>query len=506
MKTTAKFNYDSVPFNQDNEIHLVVGLEAPLLSNQEERSPICLVACVDVSGSMGGDKIHYAKQSALKMVEHLGAKDRFGVVTFNNSAVTVIKPMLMTAENKENAKTEIGKLFASGGTNFSGGFIQALKEIEDADLPNAVLTRIVMFTDGHANSGVQGKDALADLCEKNRGNITVSAFGYGTAASGWGGPDHDLLVAFSEAGAGNYAAIESPDDALSAFGKELGGLLSTYGQNIEIEIAGLNGHEITSVVSDVDAEEFGIPENAPETRAERLKARAEGDRQGVLIKIPDILSEEARHLVLAVRLAKQSKARVRPVNAFDVSVRYDCLDGGKIDAKTDNVKAQVKLVKKSDAAKTPDQELDKIVALAQVVRAQIDAEEQVQEGNFQGAQHIFTVAAQDAAARGHEGVACMYEAQADWYVDQASYTANMANSRGLSKGLTRSYGTSHMTDTASHLIGSSGLSPKSISNTVQDDLMEKFTNQVPAQKEPTPEPTPDSGTGSGINQTRSNRW
>ncbi|MDX5194356.1 hypothetical protein IGO00_24620, partial [Salmonella enterica subsp. enterica serovar Weltevreden] len=93
------------------------------------------------------------------------------------------------------------------------------------------------------------------------------------------------LSELAKRGGGNYAFIKNPDEALSAFGKELGGLLSTYAQDIVLDLAPHNGHKIEEVLSDVSVEEKD---------------------QKVVIKLGDLLSEEERHVVIAMKLSEQT--------------------------------------------------------------------------------------------------------------------------------------------------------------------------------------------------------
>ena len=91
MKTTARLTFEKVRFDEAKDVHLVVSLAAPHLSAAAPRPPVCVIPVLDVSGSMAGEKLHYAKQSVMKLVDHLAPGDFCGLVTFT-TAVTVISP------------------------------------------------------------------------------------------------------------------------------------------------------------------------------------------------------------------------------------------------------------------------------------------------------------------------------------------------------------------------------------------------------------------------------
>ena len=74
MKIDARLTFDKIRHDQDKTAHLVLTLTAPTKAGEEARQNLCVVPVIDVSGSMAGEKLEYAKRSALKLIDHL--KDR----------------------------------------------------------------------------------------------------------------------------------------------------------------------------------------------------------------------------------------------------------------------------------------------------------------------------------------------------------------------------------------------------------------------------------------------
>jgi hypothetical protein len=62
MKLNPQFTFEKVRFDQENNLHLVLSLEAPRSDWQAKRPPLFLLPVVDVSGSMRGQKLEYAKR------------------------------------------------------------------------------------------------------------------------------------------------------------------------------------------------------------------------------------------------------------------------------------------------------------------------------------------------------------------------------------------------------------------------------------------------------------
>ena len=83
-----------------------------------------VILLIDVSGSMSGNNIILAKESARAVVNTLSNNDFFGVVSFESSAATVYTDKLLRATevHKESAIEAIFKLNAGGGTNFKVAF------------------------------------------------------------------------------------------------------------------------------------------------------------------------------------------------------------------------------------------------------------------------------------------------------------------------------------------------------------------------------------------------
>ena len=361
MKIETRFTHDQVRFDTTNDIHAVVSLTAPKKDWEKERRPICIVLSIDISASMSGSKLEFAKQSAIKLVDHLRPGDYCGVVAFGDYVHEVSSPQEMSQASKDALKAKIGDLHVSGCTNFAGGMRQALEWINGADLAEKYMLRVIMLTDGHANRGeCQGK-ALLPFMSRLRGDSSVSCFGYGNDC------DQKLLADLADEGQGNYAFIRNPDDALTAFGKELGGLLSVYAQELVVDVAPFNGHEILDVLSDVDVEEDG---------------------KKIKIKVPEILSEEVRHLVFSLRTSAQTKALPRAMNVLDVKATWRRLDKTETVDQSEELKAKIKFVKAGEEQGEPTREVIEIVGLAKIVQAQIAAEQAADAGDYTQAQAV----------------------------------------------------------------------------------------------------------------------
>lgn len=453
MKIEARSTFAKIRFDQEKDAHLVLTLTAPTLDNATPRPSICIIPCVDISGSMRGSKLEFAKRSLIKLIDHLRPTDYCGVVAFESSVYTVASPERLENGAKDKIKNAVSKLHTMGGTNFSGGLLRALELIKDMDLPESTLLRVIMFTDGQANEGCATKTPeLVKLLNANRGRITVSAFGYGDDA------DQTLLTEFSTSGKGNYAYIKEPDAALSAFGTELGGLLSTYATDLMVEVEPLNGHMISEVVSDVDADEEVTGE--------------------VTLKIPDILAEEARHLVLAAKFSAQKQAFPREVNVFNVKCSYAIINSeGQKERKTEETKVKIQFVKNGEEQTKPDSSLDTIVGMAQLVRAQVKADEAARSGNFAKAEAVMNDISDDFESRGLGGHVRLARGVQKRMASQNAYNAGQGYLRSMAMGGSRGMGVANYDKEAVADIQGLGFAT---SNSVQANYAASFSGTVPS--------------------------
>jgi uncharacterized protein YegL len=447
MKVEAKLTYGKVRFDQETDAHLVVTVTAPEATTGDQRPPLCIIPLVDVSPSMEGAKLAYAKRSLIKLIEHLSANDYCGLVAFSYSAQTLSKPIKCTPEAKEELKRKVQGLSLSGATNIADALLEGFKIGNNMDLPSEVITRVILFTDGAANTGPAKtpKDILA-LVQPNIGIASVSAFGYGDDAQ------QDFLSDLSKIGNGNYSFVQNPDDALTAFGKELGGLLSTYATNLTIDVSPLAGHEISQVVTDVDADEE--------------------DSGQVKIKVSDILGGETRNFVLAVKLQAQKSAFPRAVNMFDVRVRYDTLDSNlKREHGVIEAKAKAQFVKPGEQQEKPTPELDQIVGLAQVVRAQLEAEEHAKRGDYSGASSVMGSLSTVFNTRGLVGLEKVAKSIGDKVGSRNDFLRSSSYLASVKGGATRGYSGTYEISAAQDL-QSLGVM---LSNTSQNTVAATFT-------------------------------
>lgn len=348
----------------ENEVYAVVSFNPPAV-DAEARAALDLAVALDVSGSMGGGKLEAAKKSLLKLVEHLTDRDHLSVTTFCTHVEVVFPRIAMTAANKRVAVERISALRPLSSTNLSGGILQALALLRDAQGVDGSVRRCMAFTDGQPNEGIRRPDDIVAAVLEYRGGIGVSTFGYGR--------DHnaDLLGKLAQDGAFYY--IDNPDRILTAFGTELGGLVSTYAQNVEVRLSPVAGVEIVEVLNDLTVTTEDILIGTDEGGAEmKLK--------GAVIRCDDLLAEQPYHVVVKLKVGARDKVFPRDVTLLNASASFFDVTTKKVESVESTLK--VRFVKADKADEKDDPKVAEEVAAQMIVKATNEAEKHAAAGDF----------------------------------------------------------------------------------------------------------------------------
>lgn len=354
----ARLEFQKIPFGKTKEAHLLITLEGQKF--QGERKPLDISAVIDVSTSMQGTKLEYAKRSLRKLVEHMTDQDTLAILAFSDHVFMVVDPARMTQDAKDKAITEISKLHVIGSTNLSGATLEGyntIRKAAEAKLGGSI-DRCFLFTDGEPTAGDTSHEGLVKIAkERKPEGCGLTCFGYGDSYN------KELLTAMAKAGGGNEYHIATPDQAPAAFGREIGGLLSCVAQAVKVTVKTKPDVKIKEVLND-----FDVKGNKEETEA--------------VISIDDVYGSEKRKLLLRLELPAMDKSG----HAFKLAdVRIDFEDLMAKESRSEEVAVKVEYVKEADADKESDKEVLEQIAVHKAVKAQEEAIQLAQVGNFQGA-------------------------------------------------------------------------------------------------------------------------
>src|SRR5258705_3547612 len=135
-----------------------------------------VVAVIDVSGSMSGEKIQQAKSALIQLLGTLRAGDRFRLVAFSGGVRRYAQGWTeVAADARHDAETWIRSLDAEGGTNIAGALTEAFVQAP----AEQSLGVVVFLTDGQASTGEMDPERIATSAEQGRGKFRGFSFGAG---------------------------------------------------------------------------------------------------------------------------------------------------------------------------------------------------------------------------------------------------------------------------------------------------------------------------------------
>jgi len=135
-----------------------------------------VVAVLDVSGSMSGEKLDQAKAALTALLGTLRPTDRFRVITFGSSVRRYAPDWTgVSGDHVRAAQDWVRQLVADGGTNIAG----ALSEAFAAPPADGALGVVVFLTDGMPTVGETDPERIAEQADRGRGAFRVFAFGIG---------------------------------------------------------------------------------------------------------------------------------------------------------------------------------------------------------------------------------------------------------------------------------------------------------------------------------------
>lgn len=222
-----------------------------------------LVAVLDVSGSMSGDKLDQARTALVQLLGTLRANDRFRVIAFGSGVRRYAASWTpASTENLRAAQDWVRHLDADGGTNIAGALTEALTEPP----AEGALGVVVFLTDGLPTVGETDPERIAEQAEHGRGAFRVFAFGVGYDVNTY------LLDRLTERARGATAYIQPGGDIEQAVGALAAKLASPVLTDLAlsadgVELYDLQPHDLPDLFGGDELVVFG-----------RMRGAATGER------------------------------------------------------------------------------------------------------------------------------------------------------------------------------------------------------------------------------------
>ncbi len=193
--------------------------------------PACnLVFLIDVSGSMQPEnKLPLLKKAMTLLLNQLQPTDQVAIVTYAGSTSLVLPST--PCSNKSAIQAAIDNLQSGGSTNGEGGIQLAYKTAEQTLLKNGI-NRVILATDGDFNVGITSREELEKIItDKAKGGVFLSVLGFGM-----GNLKDATLETLADKGNGNYAYIDTLQEARKVLVEQMSGTLMTIAKDVKIQI------------------------------------------------------------------------------------------------------------------------------------------------------------------------------------------------------------------------------------------------------------------------------
>ncbi len=203
------------------------------------RKPGNFVFLIDVSGSMTpGNKLPLLKNALRLMVEQLNEEDRIAMVVYAGASGLVLPST--PCSQKQRILDALDGLQAGGSTNGGAGIALAYKVARENLIPDGI-NRVILATDGDFNVGVTNQGELTRLLETNaKSGVFLTVLGFGM-----GNYKDSTLEKLADRGNGNYAYIDTLQEARKVLVEQIGGTLVTIAKDVKIQIE-FNPREIAA--------------------------------------------------------------------------------------------------------------------------------------------------------------------------------------------------------------------------------------------------------------------
>ncbi|GAA2089657.1 VWA domain-containing protein [Streptomyces albiaxialis] len=277
---------------------LRVGLATKAQAPEADRPPAALTFVLDVSGSMAEPgRLDLAKKALRTAADHLRAEDSAALVTFSDTAKTVLPMTRLGGGGRERLRDAVAGLEPQQDTNLGAGVTRGYEEAAEGRREGGT-NRVVLLSDALANTGSTDAGSILEKVSENRKKHGITLFGVGV------GSDYgdDLMERLTNRGDGHTAYVSSEKEAREVFVEQLPRNVVVRARDAKAQVTfdrdavarfRLLGYENRAVADEdfrddsVDGGEIGPGHTVTALYAVRLKHDAEGNAARATVRWQD---------------------------------------------------------------------------------------------------------------------------------------------------------------------------------------------------------------------------
>ncbi len=195
-----------------------------------DRPAANLVFLLDVSGSMEPpNKLPLVQQAMRLLIGKLDPRDRVAIAVYAGASGEVLPSTPCT--NKSVILGAVDRLQSGGSTNGGEG-IQLAYDLAARNFVEGGINRVILATDGDFNVGVTNEGDLVRLIEdKAKSGVFLTVLGFGM-----GNVKDSTLEKLADKGNGNYAYIDTLNEARKVLVEQISGTLITIAKDVKIQV------------------------------------------------------------------------------------------------------------------------------------------------------------------------------------------------------------------------------------------------------------------------------
>jgi Ca-activated chloride channel family protein len=291
------------------------------------QKPSNLVFLIDVSGSMGTpERLPLLKNGLHLLVDKLTEGDKVSIVTYAGASGIALAPI--SGDRKDAILRVIDSLHAEGNTNGGAG-IQTAYELAVSNFIPGSVNRVILATDGDFNVGSTDPNELTQMIEnKARSGVFLTVLGFGNNFK------DSLLGRLAEKGHGNYAFIDTLNEARKVLIEQIDSTLVAVAKDVKVQIefnpAKINAYRLLGYERRVmAAQDFNNDRKDANDMGsgQTVTALFEVVPRGVEIDVNGVSGDEPLRYRQPAAAAEQPRAERTTTELLDLRIRYKDPEG-----------------------------------------------------------------------------------------------------------------------------------------------------------------------------------
>ena len=224
----ASMEIASAPWSPTHRL-VRIGIKARDIDTRR-RPPSNLVFLIDVSGSMQPqERLPLIKNGLKMLVGSLTENDHVSIVVYAGASGVVLP--YTSGNRKDLINAALDRLEAGGSTNGGAG-IQLAYQLATANFIAGGVNRVILATDGDFNVGVTNQTELTRLIQdRAKSGVFLSVLGVGTDNL-----KDSTMERLADTGNGNYAYLDSLNEAYKVLVQQMGGTLVTVAKDVKLQV------------------------------------------------------------------------------------------------------------------------------------------------------------------------------------------------------------------------------------------------------------------------------